>query len=364
MSIPMVDLKQQYQNLKSEIEPAVCAAMDNAHYVLGPNVQAFEQECADYLGVKHTVAVASGTDALHLALRACGVGPGDEVITPSFTFIATVEAILYCGATPVFIDIEANNFNLDLAQLATLLTEKSKAILPVHLYGNPVAMDSLMAFAKQHDLKVIEDCAQSFGATWQEKQTGSFGDAGCFSFYPSKNLSCFGDGGLVSTNDDAVYKDLIALRNHGSYTRYHHEKLGYNSRLDEIQAVVLRVKLKHIDAFNQARAKAANMYAEQLADLVTVPTEQADGKHIYHQYTILHPQRDKIQQALREHDIASAIYYPLPIHKQPLFKGQYDNIAVPVTVDINSRCLSLPMFPELTKSQIDEICQVIRNALS
>lgn len=364
MSIPMVDLKQQYENLQSEIEPAVTAALKNAYYVLGPNVKAFEEEAASYLGCQYAVGVASGTDALHLALLAAGIKPGDEVITPSYTFIATVEAILYCGATPVFIDIDPENFNLDLSQLENLITDKTKAIMPVHLYGNPVNMPALMALANQHRLKVIEDCAQSFGASWQGQQTGSFGDAGCFSFYPSKNLSCCGDGGLVTTNDEQVYKELIALRNHGSYTRYHHEKLGYNSRLDEIQAAVLRVKLKHIDDFNRLRHQAAMHYSQRLQHLVTVPNDNKDGSHVFHQYTILHEQRDKIQAALKDASIASAIYYPIPIHQQPLFNGQYDNVELPVTLDFTSSCLSLPIFPELSTSQIDIICSVIENAIN
>lgn len=363
MSIPMVDLKQQYENLKSEIEPAITAALKNAHYVMGPNVKAFEAEAADYLGARYAVGVASGTDALHLALLATGIQPGDEVITPSFTFIATVEAILYCGAKPVFIDIDAANFNLDLNQLEALITPKTKAIMPVHLYGNPVNMSALMKIAKHHDLKVIEDCAQSFGATWQNRQTGSFGDVGCFSFYPSKNLSCFGDGGLICTNDEVIYQEIIALRNHGSYTRYHHEKLGYNSRLDEIQAAILRVKLKHIDDFNRLRHEAANNYSQRLQNIVTVPNDNPQGKHVFHQYTILHEQRDAIHEALKTANISSAIYYPIPIHQQPLFKGQYEQTKLPVTLDCTSRCLSLPIFPELSSSQIDIICSVIENAL-
>jgi dTDP-4-amino-4,6-dideoxygalactose transaminase len=364
MSIPMVDLKQQYQNLKAEIEPAVCQALDDAHYILGPNVTAFEQEAAAYLGVKHAVGVASGTDALELALLACGIGPGDEVITPSFTFIATVEAILYCGATPVFIDIDRSNFNIDIAQIESLITDKTKAIMPVHLYGNPVNMPAIMKIANHHQLKVIEDCAQSFGATWQEQQTGTFGDAGCFSFYPSKNLSGFGDGGLITTSSDAIYHDLIALRNHGSYTRYHHEKLGYNSRLDEIQAAILRVKLKHIDEFNQQRYQAAQHYARALQNIVTTPKLDDNNQHIFHQYTILHPKRDAIQTALKANDIASAIYYPIPIHKQPLFAGKYDDLDLPVTEALTEECLSLPMFPELTETQTEQICQTIKRAVN
>lgn len=360
----MVDLQLQYENLQTEIEPAVNQALQDAQYILGPNVKAFEQEAAQYIGAEYSLGVASGTDALHLALLACGVGTGDEVITPSYTFIATVEAILYCGATPVFIDIDAENFNLDLTQLDSLITSKTKAILPVHLYGNPVNMTEVMTIAKKHKIKVVEDCAQSFGADWQGKKTGSFGDVAAYSFYPSKNLSCLGDGGLITTNDKSIYNDIVALRNHGSYTRYHHEKLGYNSRLDEIQATILRIKLKHIDRFNQQRHANAMHYSKLLKGVVTTPNDNANGLHIFHQYTILHPERDKIQAALQQCDIASAIYYPIPIHLQPLFDGKYNSINLPVTTDLTKQCLSLPMYPELTSEQIGEICDVIKRAVN
>ena len=359
--IPMVDLRQQYENLQAEIEPAIIEVLNSAHYILGANVTAFEQEAAQYLGTKYAVSVANGTDALHLSLIAADIGPGDEVITPSFTFIATVEAILYRGATPVFIDIDPTNFNLDLNQLEKLITPKTKAILPVHLYGNPVDMTKLMAIAQEYDLRVIEDACQSFGASWQEKMTGTFGDFGCYSFFPSKNLGCFGDGGMISTNSDEYYQTLIALRNHGSYTRYHHEKLGYNSRLDEIQAAILRVKLNYLDRFNEQRRVAAQHYTKLLRDVVTTPQETTNGMHIYHQYTILHPQRDQIQAALKEADIASAIYYPIPIHRQPLFKNEYAHLDLPQTERVTKNCLSLPIFPELTQEQISKVCDVISN---
>ena len=364
MSIPMVDLKRQYNNLKTEIDTAVLASLEKAHYILGPNVTTLENECADFLNVKHAIAVASGTDALHLALAACGIGPGDEVITPSFTFIATVEGILYCGGTPVFVDINRDDFNLDVSQLERLITPQTKAIMPVHLYGNPANMPEVLRIAKRHNLRVVEDCAQSIGASWAGKETGTFGDMGCFSFYPSKNLGAFGDAGLITTNSDELYKDLIALRNHGSYTRYHHEKLGYNSRLDDIQAAILRVKLQHLAEFNEKRAHHAKEYSQRLHDIVIVPQLNPNSKHIFHQYTILHPERDKIQQALQQAEIASAIYYPIPIHRQPLFNGKYDHLDLPITEEYTAQCLSLPMFPELTIEQIEQICTVIRSAIS
>lgn len=361
--LPMVDLKLQYERLQSEIEPVVLAALQDAHYIHGPNLTAFEQESAHYLGCKYTLGVANGTDALFLALLALGIGPGDEVITPSFTFIATVEAILYTGATPVFVDIEPETFNLDLNLVESLITPKTKAIMPVHLYGNPVNMSTLMELAHKHALKVVEDCAQSFGASWLNAMTGTFGDVAAFSFYPSKNLSCFGDGGLIATNSEHVYREILALRSHGSYVRYHHEKLGYNSRLDEIQAAILRVKLKHLDEFNNARANIAQQYTQALKDIVVTPRLPAVGTHIFHQYTILHPKRDLIMAALKAANISSMIYYPIPIHRQDLFQGKYNHLDLPITDQFTTECVSLPIYPEMTTEQVQRVIDVIRRTV-
>jgi dTDP-4-amino-4,6-dideoxygalactose transaminase len=361
--IPMVDMKLQYQNLRGEIEPAVLTALENAQYVMGPSVGEFEKEAAQYLGVKHALGVANGTDALYIALLATGIKPGDEVITPSFTFIATVEAILYADAVPVFVDIDPENFNLSLAAVKRAITPKTKAIMPVHLYGQPVNMDKLMEIAEESGLKVIEDCAQSFGASCNKKMTGTFGTCSSFSFYPSKNLSCFGDGGLLATDSDDVAREIVALRNHGSYIRYHHAKLGFNSRLDEIQAAILRVKLRHIDSFNLKRAAVAKAYSEMLDGKVVVPKVAEGARHIFHQYTILHPDRDRIAVALKEKNIGSMIYYPIPIHRQELFNGMYDSLSLPVTEDFTRRCLSLPIFPEMTIEQIERVVAVIKSVV-
>jgi dTDP-4-amino-4,6-dideoxygalactose transaminase len=364
MTIPMVDLKEHYSQMQVEIEDQVQQTLRDGSYVLGPNVSAFEQEAAQYLGVPYTVAVNSGTDALHLALRALGVGPGDEVIAPSFTFIATIEAILYCGATPVFVDIDPDDFNLAVDQVSALVTSKTKAIIVVHLYGHPVAMQSLIDLAQQHEIKLVEDCAQSFGATWNQQQTGSIGDAGCFSFYPTKNLSCCGDGGLISCRDEAVYQELIALRNHGSHQRYHHYRLGYNSRLDEIQAAILRVRLRYIDRFNESRFQVAQAYSERLRGVVCVPHIRAGNvKHVFHQYTVLSDRRDYLHEKLNNHDIASAIYYPVPVHLQVLFDGVYDTLALPVTNRISAQCLSLPIYPEMSANKVDKVADVILGSL-
>jgi dTDP-4-amino-4,6-dideoxygalactose transaminase len=256
--IPMVNLKAQYAGIKDEVERGLAETIANCSFILGPNVQAFEQECADYLGVKHAIGVASGTDALHLALIAEGIGAGDEVITTAFTFIATAEAIRYVGATPVFVDIDPKTFNISPEAIEAAITPKTRAVMPVHLFGQPADMGRIVEICKQHNLKLIEDCCQSFGASIDGKQTGAIGDAGAFSFFPSKNLGAYGDGGLVVTNSDQAAETIKMLHNHGSKVRYYHDIIGYNSRLDEMQAVILRAKLKRIDQYNQARRRAAH----------------------------------------------------------------------------------------------------------
>lgn len=361
----MVDLKTQYHQLREEIDPGILQALENTHFILGPNVHAFEEEAAAYLGVPHTVSVASGTDALHLSLIAAGIKPGDEVITSPFTFIATAEAILYVGATPVFVDIDPQSFNLDPEKVAAAITPRTRAILPVHLFGQPADMKTLMALAEQHGLIVVEDCAQSFGATYDEQQTGSIGLAGCFSFFPSKNLGCYGDGGLISTHSEKMAEHLRVLRNHGSWQRYHHSELGFNSRLDEIQAVILRIKLKHIDTFNRERRRVAQRYTQALSTLsgITPPHEVTAGEHVYHQYTLLSPRRDEIMAALRTADIASAVYYPIPLHQQDVFSDTCRNLHLPVAEEVSHHCLSLPIYPELSEDDIERVIDGIRAAL-
>lgn len=361
--IPMVDLKTQYNSLRAEMDEALHKVFENTQFILGPNVQTLEQEIAAHLGVRHALSCASGTDALHLAIRAAGIGPGDEVITPTFTFIATAEAIRYVGATPVFVDIDPRTFNIDPQQVANAITGKTRALLPVHLFGQPADMPALMDIAKQHKLLMIEDCAQSYGAKIKKTATGAIGLAGCHSFFPSKNLGCYGDGGLVTTNDDALAEKIRVLRNHGSKVRYHHDVIGYNSRLDEIQAAILRVKLRHIDEYNTNRYRVAQEYSKQLKDVVITPHEDGIGNHVYHQYTILSPRRDAIMQALAEKQIASAIYYPIPLHKQKAFGTEYANISLPVSEQVASECLSLPIYPELSMEQIHEITDTIKSAL-
>jgi dTDP-4-amino-4,6-dideoxygalactose transaminase len=364
MTIPMVDLSAQYHALQAEIDAGLAATLQSTQFILGPNVRAFEEEAAAYLGVRHAIGVANGTDALHLALLAAGIGDGDEVITSPFTFIATAEAIRYVGARPVFVDIDPRTFNLDPELIEAAITPKTRAILPVHLFGQPADMAAIRAIAIRHQLKLIEDCAQSFGADIAGRMTGSLGDAGAFSFFPSKNLGCFGDGGMVTTDSDAIAEKVRMLRNHGSKVRYYHDIIGYNSRLDEMQAVILRAKLPHIDTYNRERRRVAHGYNAGLAELpLTTPFEDGLGTHVFHQYTLLTERREAIQQALQAEGIASAIYYPIPLHQQNVFKADYPGLSLPVAEDVARRCLSLPIYPELPDASIDRICAVIRRAV-
>lgn len=364
MRIPMVDLVAQYRDLQPQLEPAFLKALTAAQFILGPNVQAFEKEAAEYLGVAHAITCANGTDALHLALLAAGIGPGDEVITTPFTFIATAEAIAYVGAKAVFVDIDPCTFNIDVAQAQRAITAKTKALLPVHLFGQPANLAPLMALAKEHQLQLVEDCAQSFGADIGGIQTGAMGNVAAFSFFPSKNLGCFGDGGMVTTQSDEMAETLRMLRNHGSKVRYYHDIVGYNSRLDELQAVVLRAKLPLIDHYNQERRRVAHRYNAGLCLLnLQTPCEDGVGLHVFHQYTLLTDDRAVIQQALAEHNIASAVYYPVPLHQQKVFAGISAGTHFPVTESVAQRCLSLPIYPELSNEAIDEVCGVIRQAL-
>jgi dTDP-4-amino-4,6-dideoxygalactose transaminase len=360
----MVDLKTQLAGIRAEIEAAIRSVLDSTQFILGPSVQALEKETAAYLGVKHAIGVASGTDALHLALRAAGIGAGDEVITTPFTFIATAEAISYLGARPVFVDIDPDTFNIDVRCIEAAITPRTRALLPVHLFGQPAEMGPLLDICRRHHLKLIEDCAQSFGADYAGRKTGSFGEFGCFSFFPSKNLGGYGDGGLITTNDDELAAEVRVLRNHGSRERYCHSMIGYNSRLDELQAAILRVKLGHIEEYNRLRRENAHHYSRLLRHpQLCTPVEREGGTHVYHQYTILVSERDSIQKALQEAGIASAVYYPIPLHRQEVYRTSHGDVSLPVAEEMAQRVLSLPIFPELTKDQIEGICGVILRAV-
>lgn len=361
--IPMVDLKDQYLEIKDEIDKGILDALEKCQFILGPNVAAFEEEAAAYLGVKHAIAVASGTDALHLALLAAGIGPGDEVITTPFTFIATAEAIRYVGAVPVYVDIDPDTFNIDPVKLESAITDATKAVLPVHLFGQPADMVVIAEICSRKGIMIIEDCAQSFGASIGDRMTGTIGAIGCFSFFPSKNLGCYGDGGMITTNSGELADNIRVLRNHGSRVRYHHEVIGYNSRLDEIQAVILRAKLKRISSYNEGRRRVARLYTSMLKETpVKCPVEDGKGVHVYHQYTILTENRETIMDALSAAGIASAIYYPIPLHRQPVFAAEYKDVDLPVSEYTAANCLSLPIFPEMTEAQVTEVVEIIRKA--
>lgn len=365
LTIPMVDLKAQYQALQPEIDAAVVQVLRDARFILGPNVSAFEEAAAAYLGAAHAVSCASGTDALHLALRAAGIGPGDEVVTTPFTFIATAEAICYVGATPVFVDIDPRTFNIDVTGVEAALSERTAAVLPVHLFGQPADMKALRALCDAHRLCLIEDCAQSFGARAEGGAcTGTIGEFGCFSFFPSKNLGCYGDGGLVTTSSQAMADRLRALRNHGSSAQYEHDFVGYNSRLDEIQAAVLRVKLRHIDRFNAGRREAAQRYDALLEGLpLRTPYRDPRVTHVFHQYTLLCEKRDLAMKALKNAGVACAIYYPRPLHRQLAFAEMATGLSLPVTESVARTCLSLPMYPELSEAQSCRVAEVLAAAI-
>ncbi|MGE5774658.1 MAG: DegT/DnrJ/EryC1/StrS family aminotransferase, partial [Chloroflexota bacterium] len=313
--IPLVDLTAQYHSIQEEIDAAVHATLESGHFILGPAVTKLEESLGAYLGVKHAIGVASGTDALVLALRAANIGAGDEVIIPAYTFFATAGTVMSVGAKPVFVDIDPVTYEMDVTQLKDRFTPATKAIIPVHLYGQPADMDPILDFARAHGLKVIEDNAQAFGSMYRGKKTGSIGDIGCLSFFPTKNLGAFGDGGMVVTSDDALAERMRMLRTHGWKKKYYSEEVGYNSRLDALQAAILQAKFPHVDRWNQKRRALAQRYSEQLAPLgVTVPVECGWGTHVYHLYIIRSARRSELQAFLKEKGIASEVYYPLPPH--------------------------------------------------
>ena len=358
MQIPFLNLAAQYEQLKTEILPVVEQVLASGHYVLGPNVTSFEQEIADYCGTRFGVGVNSGSDALTLALRALDVGPGDEVITSPFTYIAPAEAIHQVGARIVFADVDAETFILDPKDVARKRTARTKAILPIHLFGQAAPISELSAFG----LPIIEDCAQSIGASYNGKMTGSFGVMGCFSFYPTKNLGADGDGGMVVTSDEGLAKKLRMLRVHGIERRYYHDLHGYNSRLDEVQAAILRVKLKHLDDWNKRRRAIAERYTEGLkAHPVTAPAISTGNKHVFHVYALLTERRDDLQEYLRCKGVPTIIYYPLPLHLQRVYADLgYQAGDFPVTEELSRRVLPLPMYPELKDEQVDYVIAKIR----
>jgi dTDP-4-amino-4,6-dideoxygalactose transaminase len=363
MAIPLVNLKKQYAPLKDEIITGIEHVFDGMQLFLGENVQAVEKEFAQFCGVQYGVGVSDGTSALHIILRAMGIGPGDEVITVSHTFIATPEAILLAGATPVFVDIDPITCLMDVNNVEAKITPRTKAILPVHLYGQTVDMDPLIELASKHHLRVIEDAAQAHGAEYKGRKAGSLGDAAGFSFYYSKNLGAYGEGGFVTTNDPDLYRRIRMIRDHGSERRYYHDLIGMNARLDEIQAVVLRAKLPHLAEWNEQRRSYASLYNKLLKGTPAVtPTEKTGNKHIYHLYVVRVPKRDELQAWLKERGIFTGIHYPVPNHLQPAMNSLgYKQGDFPITEKITGEIISLPMFPDLTKEEIETVSNEVRN---
>lgn len=357
MKIPAVDLKAQYEKIRDEMDAAVMEVIRGGMFVLGPAVEKFELSVSQYLGVKHAVGVSSGSDALLLSLMALGVGPEDEVIVPSFTFFATAGCIARLGAKPVFVDIRPDTFNIDAAQVAESIGRRTRAIIPVHLYGQTAEIETTTALADKHRVPVVEDACQAIGSRRNGRAAGTFGRTGCFSFYPSKNLGAYGEGGLIVTSDDDLSRYLRSLRNHGERTRYHHEHVGINGRMQGIQGAVLDVKLKYLDGWNAARRAAAARYDSLLAEAglgeyVTTPVTIEGSDHIYHQYTIRAQRRDDLMDHLRGQGIGCAIYYPVPLHLQQCFAYLgYKKGDLPHTEHACQEALSLPMFPEITEEQ-------------
>ncbi len=362
MGIPLVDLRAEYEPLKDQIRESFDEILDSMYLFLGNNVQAFEQEFADFCGVNFAVGVGSGTEALHLALVALGIGDGDEVITVSHTFIATVAAISHVGARPVFVDIDRETYVMDVSQLESKITESTAAIVPVHLYGQPVDIDPLLKMAGRYELKVIEDGCQAHGAEYKGRPVGSLGDVGCFSFYFSKNLGAYGEAGMVVTNDAKLADTLRLLRNHGQESKYRHRIIGYNSRMDELQAAVLRIKLRRLAERNERRRQNAYLYNSLLrgVDLIT-PREADYGRHVYHLYVVRARDRDGLRQRLGDRGIQTGIHYPVPSHLQDacLVYG-YRVGDLPITEQVASQVLSLPMYPELKSEQIETVVQAVR----
>jgi dTDP-4-amino-4,6-dideoxygalactose transaminase len=362
--IPFVDLKAQYQSIKTDVRSAIDAVLDGQHFILGPEVEAFESEFAAYSGTQYAIGVNTGTSALHLAMMAAGIGPGDEVITVPFTFVASVAAIVYTGATPVLIDIDPATYTMDPTAIEAAITPRTKAILPVHLYGQPADMDPIMAIARKHNLLVIEDACQAHGAEYKGRRAGSIGDLAAFSFYPGKNLGAYGEGGAVTTNNPEFVRTIRMLRDWGAERKYHHDLKGFNFRLEELQAAILRVKLRHLESWTEARRAHAREYRELLADSgVETPYDNNDVRHVYHVYAIRTRDRAGLQRALGDRGIQTGIHYPIPVHLLPAHADLGYHVGdFPHSERAADEELSLPMFAELTSAQMREVADAIRAA--
>lgn len=366
MGVPLLDLPAQYRELQSEIDAAIHEVMSTAGFIGGPKVKALEEQIAGYCGTSYAVACASGTDALILVLEAMGIGAGDEVITSPFTFFATAESISQVGATPVFVDIERDTYNIDPALIEAAVTDRTKAIMPVHIFGQCADMDTINAIARRHDLKVIEDACQAIGATYQGKRAGALADAAAFSFFPSKNLGAAGDGGILTTDDADLASRARKLGNHGTAKKYFHDALGHNSRLDALQAAILSVKLPHLDRWNEERRSAAAVYDELLADLpLVLPVRRAYGEPVYHLYIVRTPEAPRVMEALGAAGIGTAIYYPRSLHLQEVYSELGYKIGdLPEAESAESETFAIPCFPGITREQQEEVVRVLREVLA
>jgi dTDP-4-amino-4,6-dideoxygalactose transaminase len=359
--IPLVDLKKQYQGIKDEILAEVGKTLEEMQLFLGKNVQTVESNFAAYCRAKHGIGVSSGTDALHIALRACGIKPGDEVITTANTFIATAEAILLAGAKPVFVDIDPETYNMDTSQVEKMINSRTKAIIPVHLYGQPADMEPILNLANAYNLKVIEDSCQAHGAEYNGRRTGTLGDASCFSFYFTKNLGAYGEGGLVTTSDPEIAEQCRMLRDHGQNAKYYHAVMGFNGRLDEVQAAILKIKLQHLDEWIEKRRRIARAYHEGLPPQLVKPVEMPWAKHVYHLYVVRTPERDQLKEWLESQGIHTGMHYPVPIHLQEAWRRcGGDTYHLPVTEKLTKEILSLPIYPELREEEVNYICERAR----
>lgn len=363
MDVPFVDLKSQYKSLSKEINEAVKSVMESSDFILGKEVDLFEKEFAGYCEAKYAVGVDSGTSALELSLRAYDIGEGDEVITVPNTFIATASAIIFTGARPVFVDIDPNTYNIDAGKIEQVITKKTRAIMPVHLYGQPARMDKILKIAEKYKLNVIEDACQAHGALFKEKKTGNLGDIGCFSFYPGKNLGAYGDGGIAVTNDEKIADKIKMLRNYGQKKKYEHEFLGYNKRLDTIQAAILLVKLRNLSIWNKLRRQHAASYNQLLQNLeVVTPYEEKDVFSVYHLYVIRLKNRNSLREFMGKRNISAGLHYPLPLHLQPALKGLgYKKGDFPVCERYAEEILSLPMYPELKEEQMQQVKEALED---
>ena len=364
--IPFLDLASLHAPLEAELDAAYRRVLASAHFILGPELEAFEAEFAAYCGCRHCIGTGNGLDALTMTLLAAGIGPGDEVIVPAQTFVATWLAVSHAGATPVPVDIDRHSHNIDPCLIEAAMTPRTRAIIPVHLYGRPADMQAINAIAVRHNIFVLEDAAQAHGATCFGERAGNLGHAAAFSFYPVKNLGAFGDGGAVTTNDDALAEQLRRLRNYGSRRKYHHDEIGFNSRLDELQAALLRVKLPHLDAWNVRRSEIAARYAGGLAGLPLglPPSGTADVHPVWHQYVVTAADRDRLQTKLGEQGVDTMVHYPVPPHRQPAYADRYTGPSLPASNAQAGSCLSLPIHPTISTAEIDTVCAHIRRAIA